>query len=200
MPNEFVIELAGFEYKLSPPVLVPESVFLDALHNARIKPAPSEEERKAKRDRERQEQEKLSRIYRQKRFETAVRIPDTEWEDPVCCPFDRGYNDGFFGSVAEYLEWEEDEELPEDDQPTFLWATKPHKLEIDAEQLIERAFENMYEGAIERVKGTEKLTQAIDRFLQANEHIVSYEIDYSKVIMLDRVNFWKPRNLEQSND
>lgn len=196
MNNEFVIELAGFEYTLSPPVLVPNAVFLNALHNARLKPAPSEEERKAERDRERQEQKERSRIYRQKRFEEAVKIPDGEWEDPVYCPFDRGFNDGFFGSVAEYLEWEEDEELPEEDQPSFLWATKPHHLQIDVEQIIDSAFEEMHEDAIDDVKGVEELTQAIDQFLKANEHNVSYSIDQSRVIMLDRASFWKPRKTE----
>lgn len=151
-----------------------------------MQPAPTKEELKAKRDREDQERLERAYAYRQKQFEKAVKIPDAEWDAPVYCPYDRGSEDGFFRSVEEYLEWEEDEELSEDEQSSFLWATKPHGLSISVDHVIENALDDMYEDAYDNLKGVDKLTQAIDEFLKTHKHVVSYEVDYSKTIILDR--------------
>lgn len=196
--KEFVIELCGQEYRINPPVLIPgqdpDQVFLEALRNAKLKPAPTEEEKKARRDRERQEQAERSRVWRKNKFEKAEKLSNAEWvaqgNDPVWCPFDRGWEDGFFTSIEAYLEWEADQvadgELEESDRPNFLWATKSHGLDIDVDRILENACDEMFDNARERLQGVEELTAAIDVFLEKNESCLSYEPDFSRVIVLDR--------------
>lgn len=205
MNNEFVIELCGREYTLTPPILIPgqnpDRTFLEALHNAQLKPAPTEAEKKAKRDRELREQAERRYIYRQKRFNEAIKISSAEWGDqPIYCPYDRGSTDGFFRNIAEYLEYEEDEVIPAEERSSFVWATKPIHLSVDVDHIIENALDDMYEGAGDELKGVDELTQAIDAFLKANEHIVSYSIDYSRAIIIDRVSFWNLSQPELNNE
>lgn len=118
------------------------------------------------------------------RFDAAEKI--TEWNGWVYSD-GLGYKNGFFESTEDLLDYIEDE--PDFSQREYVWPCQPSPFVlVSADDIYEgiendeRAYENFDRNDL---KGTEELEAAIAAFEKANEDIVSYSPDYSKVIVLN---------------
>lgn len=130
-----------------------------------------------------------TRQKEEKLFEKAEKINSKEYEGSVFkdgC----GYNEGYFGNISEYLEWEDDFARENDSQwnggPTYLWAAESRPVcHLNLERIMERATEDSYEDFdINSLKGIKELQEAIDKFNKLNEDHVVYEQDTRKAILL----------------
>ncbi len=83
------------------------------------------------------------------------------------CYSDRitSHNEGFFSDWDEFFEawWEED--IPAD-RPDYVWGTSPVSLTLDAYDILERATEDMYDGAGDEIgdTGFKALQDALDEW------------------------------------
>jgi hypothetical protein len=140
----------------------------------------------------------ISQKKRAERFEKAVKIPQIEWDGWVTD------DDEFYPSVEDYLdqwvsdntEWDVEKGhsvLREGvELPTFVWATVSRQVipsGLDASDILnhyieDRGWEDM---DVYDLDGVEELNRALEAFTKANEKVVSYSTDYSKAILLDKI-------------
>ena len=140
----------------------------------------------------------LAQKKRAERFEKAIKIPQAEWNGYVST------DDEFYPSVEDYLdiwvcdnaEWDVKKGhsvLPEGvEPPTFVWATIGRPViptDLQADDVLnhyieDRGWEDM---SIDDFDGVEELNAALAAFTKANEAIISYSADYSKAILLDKI-------------
>lgn len=96
-----------------------------------------------------------------------------------------GPQDGYFASAEEAEEYiwdtlEDGEELPQ-------WAFCCEREEPrfpDAEDIVERVTDNLYEGAADDIEGIEALERALERFAEVNKDLHSWTPDYSRKVRL----------------
>jgi hypothetical protein len=117
------------------------------------------------------------------RFEKAEKI--TEWGDPVFSDSVNGPRDGFFVSIDEMFDFCADDEI---NPPDYVWASKTnHFANTSINSIIEDIDCNGHEDFDpECLKGVDELKKAIEIFNAANEHICSYEPDYTKAILIQK--------------
>ena len=98
-----------------------------------------------------------------------------------------GYQEGYFESVGDLIEWIEDQDDPESYPiPEFVFVCDPDELHISASDIIENALSDHYEDAGERIGSDEEA--ALQKFLDqwcADQNITSWNVNYKKKI---RVN------------
>ena len=106
------------------------------------------------------------------------------------------YNDQYFESTHEFLEWwqdqaeYDDEGSPIDDQPEFVWAcySQPVKPNFDLESYVSEALEEEgYEGISELTKFQhlfERLNSIQKKFFEVAAKETVYYPDYKKAVML----------------
>ena len=95
-----------------------------------------------------------------------------------------GFGSEYFSGIEELLQaaFDEDVELPE-----YVFICKPIPFKTpDIEGLISECLEGHYEDAYDAIdsKSYTKLSIALDEFRMANQHIVSYEPDFTKMVLV----------------
>ena len=120
------------------------------------------------------------------RFEKAVKL--TEWDGWVFCE-GCGYQDGFFPSLSDFDDWLEDIEEEGLAPIKYVWACKPiHFVHASLDNVVDSVIDQAYEDFdTDDLSGLDELKAAIQKFNEANKDCVSYEPDYSKVILLEKV-------------
>jgi hypothetical protein len=118
----------------------------------------------------------------QARFEKAEKIPFESYKiDFLYC---EGLgNDGFVpeSELGEILG-----EMAPKDRPKWMWACKEIGLrKLDAVDLVASLTEDLYEDADEQVD-TDELQRVLDEW-HAKQHVISYEADETKAVLLDAV-------------
>ena len=116
----------------------------------------------------------------QSRYAAAEKL--TNWDGPI---FVEGVasNEGFFENVEEYLDLLAlDPELEISD---YVWVcdSVPMNL-LSASEIAERACEELFEDAVDGVKGLKDLQSALDRFLDVNNGLVGWSPNYKKCLIL----------------
>jgi hypothetical protein len=116
------------------------------------------------------------------RFEKATKL--TSWNGWV------SDGDRYWDSVESYLEenGDEIEDCAEETVPLYLWVAVPHTVipDLDVADVVEhhvtdRGWEDM---STDDLEGVEELQAALDAFVKANERVVTYTMDSSRVVML----------------
>lgn len=125
-------------------------------------------------------------------YEKAEKVAAVDYDGWV---FHEGssYNDGYFESVDEYHSWVEDDNEgfePDDEEyikrADYVWAVNERPVcHLNLDRILERATEEAYEDfEIDRLKGTEELKIAIDKFNELNKDHLVYEQNTKKVVLL----------------
>lgn len=119
----------------------------------------------------------------QNRFNKAEKL--TEWDGPV---FLEGYgNDGYCSDLSEFLDYISDEEI-EENEIKYVWCCEEVPLaNLDIDEVLNNHTEEAYEGfSIDDFNGLDELRAAVDIFNKKNEKIVSWVLDYSRCLLLEK--------------
>lgn len=138
---------------------------------------------------------KLKEVEEEKeRFEKAEKI--TKWDGWVFSE-GHGYQDGYFESLSEFLDWCQDEEIPES-EVTYVWACKSNQfVNADVSDITERICDNAYEDfEPDCLNGLEELKAALEKFNEANACQLAYNPDYTKAVLIK--NFSPSGNVEDT--
>jgi hypothetical protein len=138
----------------------------------------------------------LAQAFREKeRFDKAEHIPMDQWDGPV---FLKGFGSEFFETVGEFVdEWEgerggydeDDKEILTTVAPAYVYAAKAEPMvECAADSLFEQVSENAYDEWDGRLNGVKELEAAVERFNLANASLKVWHPDYSRAILLTRVD------------
>ena len=123
------------------------------------------------------------------RYDKAEKV--TSWDGWVYRE-DCGYQDGYFNSVAEYLDWiaESDEEAADNGDtepamPDYVWTCSENRFcQLDYDSIIENATQDAYEDWNTEVNGADDLKAAIEKFNEANKELISYHPNYKRALIL----------------
>lgn len=111
-------------------------------------------------------------------YEKARRIePDTAEALAMGMLFYEGApNEGFVHDMDEFLDWWETEHAEEDARPEYIWGTKPVRLIIDAQRIVEQACENLHEDAIDSISNEDmtRLENFLDEWCGMQDKATSY--------------------------
>jgi hypothetical protein len=127
-------------------------------------------------------------------FAAATKIQSSEWNGHICLASnaDPGLRDkdngGCYESIAHLISTCGDEGYP---LPKYVWATKPYKLELDAESILETALEEHHENAHEWIsqEAEDDLQAFLDAWCEREDvGVVTYNIDRSNAIAIDAVD------------
>lgn len=91
------------------------------------------------------------------------------------------YGDGFFCDVnelSEHLDFHEGE------RPLFAHCCTQRGLNIDLNQILESATEEMHESCYDDLDGVEELQAAMDAFNKANESVRTWDPDYKRKVAI----------------
>lgn len=133
---------------------------------------------------------KCSRCQEIDRLRKAVKVSDADYSGPVFSDDLVGYNDGYFLDTGEFASLWGDHvayETVSGDMPCYVWACNEHPFRVDAEDVLS-GLDDCYEDAWNDVvdqKGIEDFISAWN----AKQTIVSWEVDYSRVVVLDQDRF-----------
>ena len=118
------------------------------------------------------------------RFEAAKKVTATEWAGWVY--LDGTGNDGYSASVEDFWEVWGYDHAESDENPKYVWACKAiHFASADISDIIDRIVDNAYEDFDpDDLNGLDELKKAIEKFNNDNRDIVSYQPDYSTVVLL----------------
>ena len=118
----------------------------------------------------------------QDRFDKAKKL--TEWDGWVFSE-GLGFREGFFESLSDLLDQLEDDEVPK-----YVWACDPdHFAFARVDDVIRPILENesAYEGFdSDDLSGIEELKAAIEKFNEANKHIVSYIPNFKMAVLINK--------------
>lgn len=112
------------------------------------------------------------------RFEKATKIPDTEYSGPCF------WGDEHYWGIDEAIEAIVDNGGDDGEVPAFLWAAKDELMipALDANDLLER-YTRECDDEID-LEGMIALQLALDDFVAVNRGFKTYDIDYSRAIVL----------------
>lgn len=113
----------------------------------------------------------------QKRINEAQRVDD--WDGPIFDP-NSGYQDGFFPSMEEMLDWYASEET---EPPEFVFLTIEEPFKIDFGRVVEDALEDHYEDA--KVTGLNEISEKVNEWAESQK-IVSYSPDHKRVMKVPK--------------
>lgn len=132
-----------------------------------------------------------NRIWRKKederRFSIAEKIKEENWDGPVY--WEGMGDDGYFRDIDDFresiYEWDE-EGYP---YPEYIWACKEvPSCFIDFDDILDRATEDAYDDFdFNDIEGGKELEKAINIFNKLNSHLVSWEPNFKKVILLNEL-------------
>ena len=128
---------------------------------------------KAKCDREEEE-----------RFDKATKVLAKDWDGEQCY-----YEDHYFETVDEFMEWAEDNFINESHYPDYIWNAENQGVrKADIEDIITNCVDSLWEDADESdLNGVDELQAAVDAFNEANKSVKCYMVDFSTAIILDEI-------------
>lgn len=94
--------------------------------------------------------------------------------------------DGIEALVEHYIS----EDVPLEDRPDWAWCCNPVEFELRPDMMLEAALEHMYEDAGDRISVADykELHDFVETWAR-KQSLVSYEVDYSRYILIDRKAF-----------
>lgn len=122
----------------------------------------------------------------QQRFELAEKISQKDWLGPVYSE-GHGYNDGYFESVDDFCDTIADDYWGVDfEYPKYLWACDEISIcSIDLTRVIENTCQDAHdEFDSNDLEGWDELEKAVETFNELNKHLVNWNINYKKAIIL----------------
>lgn len=101
-------------------------------------------------------QEKIKRQEKNKKLQEAfdnAPIAPQEVVDSMECFYSESYgnNEGYFFDWHEFFKYWTENSEPDDVKPLYVWVTEPVEMNIDVQNIIESATDDLYEGAIDDV-------------------------------------------------
>lgn len=105
----------------------------------------------------------------------------TEWDGWVYRE-GYGYNDGYFSSVDELLQYCEDEG---EDPPEWVFVCSETKHELDTDNILENMLDDAYEGARDHLVDEKELYDFIEAW-NKKQYVTSYYPDYKKVLIIEK--------------
>lgn len=94
-----------------------------------------------------------------------------------------GYNDGYFRSMDDLLDYLEDE--VEEVRPERAYCCQEQPLQrLNSSDIAERICDDMYEDAYEDLNGLKELDIALEKFFDANAGMKSYYPDYKRCVLV----------------
>jgi hypothetical protein len=125
----------------------------------------------------------LEQEKEQARFEKSEKLTIEQYDGPVYWDGHSGnIGDGYFSDIDALLDHCEQEGL---DVPEYVWSCEPKEMKLSAEDIIERAVEEMYEDAYDSI--SEKSKIHLQLFLDTwckEQNIVSWHDDRSRSVLL----------------
>lgn len=125
------------------------------------------------------------------KFVQAQKLTPSQHEDTTWLHVD-SLEEGYFHNIGElyehYLVCLSNGAYTLADLPQFCWACKPLSINTpDALTIAEQAIEEAYDDAIDDIdpQSLTNLQLALDAFSAANQHIISWEPDHDRAILLD---------------
>jgi len=116
------------------------------------------------------------------RFEKAKHLKPEEYTGWIYSD-GLGWSEGYFECIDDLIDYckEEDADIPE-----YVWATNEvHFAQASIDDLLSNIHDRAYEDfETESLHGLPELKKAIETFNEANKYVVSYEVDYSRAIMI----------------
>jgi hypothetical protein len=110
-----------------------------------------------------------------------------------------GYQDGYFQSVDDLIEWLADNVDFESDWPEYVFVCKGRFDGIRLDRVLEDIEQDMYEDVRNDLHGIPELEAAINAFNTANVGVLTYEPDYSKAVrVLNSELHWDLKRAEAS--
>lgn len=87
---------------------------------------------------------------------------------------DYPYSDGYFASFDEFIEAWEDNHEPDEPKPTYVWGTHSISLSLDADDILDRASEDLHEDVLDDIKGKEELQDYLDKWCAKQKGTTTY--------------------------
>jgi hypothetical protein len=117
------------------------------------------------------------------RFAKAAKI--TKWDGWVYVE-GLGYQNGYFQSVEDLIDYLTDEE--DGNYPQYAWTCSAnHFVNAEISDITERIGDNAYEDFnTEDLNGLQELKAAIAKFNDANKDAVSYTPDYTTAVLIEK--------------
>jgi hypothetical protein len=111
------------------------------------------------------------------------------WDGWVYYGRAQDHNEGYFEDIGQLVEYLEEEEIPIEKWPEFVFICKkiPYK-GINLDSLLEQSIDDMYEDAMDDLRGVDELQAAINRFNEINNDLCSYGFVFSKVVRVPRLS------------
>ena len=125
---------------------------------------------------------------RQFRFEKAIKIDAKNYNGWVYHE-GSGYNEGFFESIEDFIDWwyceyENMDGKLEQELPDYVWACNEVQFSApDFERIIEWSCEDKWEDMPNYINGKKELQEALDKFQEANKDLKSYDPDFTRAIV-----------------
>lgn len=97
-----------------------------------------------------------------------------------------GFQNGYFDSVADFIDWWEGEHGDDVKMPEYVWAcTSRPSCRIDLDRVIEDATQDAHdEYDPEKLTGVDELRAAIDRFNEVNKADKTWTPDFKIAVLL----------------
>lgn len=91
------------------------------------------------------------------------------------------YGDGYFADVeelSEHLDFHDGE------RPLFAHCCTSRGFNIDLDQILENATEEMFEDCYDHLSGVDELSEAVDAFNKVNESVFCWDADYKRKVAI----------------
>lgn len=117
------------------------------------------------------------------RFEKAEKL--TAWDGWVY--LEGTGREGYSESLSDFYDNWGDNHDEGGEPPKYVWACQPRKIvKAHLDDILEPMMDDAYEDFDpETLNGLDELQAALDKFNAANKGAISYEIDYSKAVLLN---------------
>jgi hypothetical protein len=115
----------------------------------------------------------------------AERIPEAEYGGPIFCDAEIGPQEGYFPNTQELRDWF-DCGGEGDEWPTEVWACTISKLELDAGNILEHAFQDHHEDASEEISRTSEdlLQDLLNKWVEEHSSVESYHADHTRLVVM----------------
>jgi hypothetical protein len=128
---------------------------------------------------ERRQQEELNR------YENAEHAEPTDDFEALCSEY-YSHNEGYFFSWDDFFDDWYGNHSDEDPRPTYVWATYPMQINIDAYCIVENATDELWEGAFDSISDSDirELQEYLNKWCANQTGTRTYYPDYSKTVRI----------------
>lgn len=120
-----------------------------------------------------------NRCHEKRRFEKAEKLES--WDGYIYCAKGYGYNDGYFETVDDLIDYCHDHGLA---PPKYAFVCEEQRHEIDVDAALENMLEDAYEDAGDHLQDEKELRDFIAEW-NKKQYIVTYYPDYSRVVLIN---------------